>query len=133
MPNAVYVRRTVLFGDCDPAGVMYTPRFSHFAMEAIFTALDQWLGAPGLRNLMAEIAPPVRAMSFEFLKPITWDDELNMKVTVAALREHSFAFLVEGFMGDGTLAFTANISHVCISPDTREVVPIPELVRRHLS
>lgn len=80
MPNAVYVSRTVLFGDCDPAGVMYTPRFSHFAMEAIFTALDEWLGAPGLRNLMAEIAPPVRAMSFEFLKPITWDDELNIKV-----------------------------------------------------
>lgn len=49
---------------------MYTPRFSHFAMEAIFTALDEWLGAPGLRNLMAEIAPPVRAMSFEFPNPL---------------------------------------------------------------
>ena len=80
MPNEVYVSRALLFGDCDPSGVVYTPRFSHFAMEAIFTALDQWLGALGLRNLMAEIAPPVRAMSFEFLKPSTWDDELNMKV-----------------------------------------------------
>lgn len=133
MPNAIYVRRTILFDDCDPAGVVYTPRFSHFAMEAIFTALDEWLGAPGLRNLMAEIAPPVRSMSFELLRALTWDDEINMKVTVAGLRTHSFTFLVEGFMDDGCQAFTANISHVCITPDAREVVPIPELVRNHLS
>lgn len=35
MPDAVFVSRTILFGDCDPAGVVYTPRFSYFAVEAI--------------------------------------------------------------------------------------------------
>jgi acyl-CoA thioesterase FadM len=26
--------RTILFGDCDPGGVIYTPRVAHFVVEA---------------------------------------------------------------------------------------------------
>ncbi|MDX9669121.1 MULTISPECIES: acyl-CoA thioesterase [unclassified Pseudomonas] len=134
MPDAVFVNRTVLFGDCDPAGVVYTPRFSYFAVEAIGIALDRWVGAPGLRTLMGfNILPPVRAMSIELLAPVTWDDEMIIKVGVAKLGEHSFTFLVEGFSGKGVLSFTANITHVCISPDSKEVVPIPAPLRVLLS
>jgi len=134
MPGAVFVSRTILFGDCDPAGVVYTPRFSYFAVEAIYAALDRWLGAPGLRTLMSfDVLPPVRAMSVEMLRPLTWDDELSIKVSVAKLGVHSFTFLVEGYVHDETLAFTANVTHVCISPDTKEVVVIPERLRVLLS
>lgn len=134
MPNAVFVSRTILFGDCDPAGVVYTPRFSYFAVEAIYVALDKWLGVPGLRTLMGfDILPPVRAMSFELLAPVTWDDELNIKVGVAKLGVHSFTFLVEGFLGNGTLSFVANITHVCVSPKTKEVVAVPARLRALLS
>lgn len=133
MPGAVFVSRTILFGDCDPAGVVYTPRFSYFAVEAIYAALDRWLGAPGLRTLMSfDVLPPVCAMSVEMLRPLT-DDELSIKVSVAKLGVHSFTFLVEGYVHDETLAFTANVTHVCISPDTKEVVAIPERLRVLLS
>ncbi|AWM92244.1 acyl-CoA thioesterase [Pseudomonas sp. 31-12] len=134
MPNAVLVSRTILFGDCDPAGVVYTPRFSYFAVEAIYVALDKWLGVPGLRTLMGfDILPPVRAMSFELLAPVTWDDKLNIKVGVAKLGAHSFTFLVEGFLDNGTLSFVANITHVCVSPKTKEVVAVPAQLRALLS
>ncbi|MGF6553775.1 acyl-CoA thioesterase FadM [Pseudomonas sp. S30_BP2TU TE3576] len=134
MPDAVFVSRTVLFGDCDPAGVVYTPRFSYFAVEAIYVALDKWVGVPGLRTLMGfNILPSVRAMSIELLAPATWDDEMIIKVGVAKLGRHSFTFLVEGFVGDGILSFVANITHVCISPETKEVVPIPAPLRALLS
>jgi YbgC/YbaW family acyl-CoA thioester hydrolase len=134
MPDAVFVSRTVSFGDCDPAGVVFTPRFSYFAIEAIYTALDSWLGAPGLRTLMGfDVLPPVRAMSVEMLKLLTWDDELSIKVSVAKVGVHSFTFRVEGFIRDETLAFTATVTHVCISPETKEVVAVPERLRALLS
>ncbi|PJH87667.1 MULTISPECIES: acyl-CoA thioesterase [Pseudomonas] len=134
MPKAVFVSRTVLFGDCDPAGVVYTPRFSYFSVEAIHVALDEWLGTPGLRTLMGfEILPPVRAMSMEFLMPLTWDDELSIKVSVAKLGVHSFTFLVEGFIVNGPLSFVANVTHVCVSPETKEVVAVPAQLRALLS
>jgi acyl-CoA thioesterase FadM len=56
-----------------------------------------------------------------------------IKVGVARLGEHSFTFLVEGFVGEGVLSFTANVTHVCVSPESKEVVPIPAPLRALLS
>ena len=130
MSSTIIIKRKILFGDCDPAGIVYTPRFSYFAVEAIHEALNIWLKGPGLRTLMGfDILPPARAFSLAFLHPLTWDDEVSMNVSVDSIGEHSFSFLVEGFMANNTLAFTANLTHVCISPETREIVKVPEKLR----
>lgn len=134
MPNPVFIKRKVLFGDCDPAGVVYTPKFSYFAVEAIDSALDVWLGGPGLRTLMGfNVLPPVRALSLEFLRPLTWDDEITLKVSVENIGVHSFTFLVEGFLKNEALSFNAHVTHVCISPETKEVIAIPEALKELLS
>ena len=133
MSNTVFIKRKVLFGDCDPEGIVYTPRFSHFAVEAMHDALGVWLKGPGLRTLMEfGILPPARSLSLEFFHRVTWDDELTMKVSVAEIGVHSFSFSIEGYIMKDTLAFTANITSVCLSPDTKEVVEVPENLRRAL-
>ena len=89
LQKIVTIQRTVLFGDCDPEGFVYTPRFSYFSVEAIQDALSIWLAdkpkdptkkstkSGGLRKLMDHgILPPARAFSLEFHHPVTWDDEL---------------------------------------------------------
>ncbi|WP_422420027.1 acyl-CoA thioesterase [Pseudomonas sp. GZD-222] len=130
MPNTVIVKRKVLFGDCDPEGIVYTPRFSYFVIEAVHDALSVWLAGPGLRTLFGfDILPPARAFSLEFLHPVTWDEELSMKVSVSSVGRHSFTFLVEGNVASGILAFTSSLTHVCISPVSREVIPVPEQLR----
>ncbi|MEG0858649.1 MAG: thioesterase family protein [Pseudomonas sp.] len=130
MPNSVIVKRKVLFGDCDPEGIVYTPRFSYFAIEAIHDALTVWLSGPGLRTLLGfDLLPPARAFSLEFLHPVTWDDELSMTVSVANVGLHSFTFLVEGSVASGALAFTSSLTHVCVSPVTRDVIEVPEKLR----
>lgn len=130
MPNSVVVKRKVLFGDCDPEGIVYTPRFSYFVIEAIHDALTVWLSGPGLRTLLGfDLLPPARAFSLEFLQPVTWDDELSMTVSVASVGRHSFTFLVEGSVAPGEVAFTASLTHVCVSPVTREVIEVPEPLR----
>jgi len=37
-------RQNVRFGDCDPAGIVYFPRFFHFFHEAMETWFDEHLG-----------------------------------------------------------------------------------------
>ncbi|MFK0090759.1 acyl-CoA thioesterase [Pseudomonas sp. NPDC090755] len=133
MPSPVFVERKVLFGDCDPEGVVYTPRFSYFVLEAVQEALGVWLEGPGLRTLMGfKILPPARAFSLEFLHPVTWDDVLTLKVSVSNVGEHSFSFSVEGRIASGVLAFVASLTQVCVSPDTREVVAVPQQLRARL-
>jgi len=133
MANTIIIKRKVLFGDCDPEGIVYTPRFSYFAIEAVHEALNVWLKGPGLRTLMGfNILPPARAFSLEFLHPVTWDDELSIQVAVESISEHSFSFSIKGFLEKETLAFTANLTHVCISPETKKVVNVPAKLRELL-
>ncbi|BCT33820.1 acyl-CoA thioesterase [Pseudomonas sp. BNK-6] len=130
MPNSVIIKRKVLFGDCDPEGIVYTPRFSYFVVEAVHDALTVWLSGPGLRTLLGfNLLPPARAFSLEFLHPVTWDDELSIKVSVSSVGLHSFAFLVEGSLTPDVMAFTSSLTHVCVSPITREVIEVPLQLR----
>ena len=40
-------KRTILFGDCDPAGIVYTPRIGYFVVEAVGEGVTEF--APGDR------------------------------------------------------------------------------------
>ena len=142
MSKFVVIKRKVLFGDCDPAGIVYTPRFAVFAIEAVDSALAIMLGGSGgISSLMAfDILPPARSFSLEFLHPVTWDDELNMRVSVKEVRVHAFSFLIEGSIQDSnkgmdgkeTLAFRAELTQVCVSPQTKKTVEIPPALKAKL-
>lgn len=149
----VTIQRTILFGDCDPEGIVYTPRFSYFAVEAIQDALTVWLEdktedstkgsqrSGGLRKLMSHgIMPPARAFSLEFHHPVTWDDELSLKVWVCQITERSFSFQVEAWLetsrlsnSENILAFSAKLTQVCVSRESHVSMPLPEDLRARLS
>lgn len=151
--KTVTIQRTVLFGDCDPEGIVYTPRFSYFAVEAIQDALAIWLDdkpneeskrakkSGGLRKLMNYgILPPARAFSLEFHHPVTWDDELSITIWVCQITERSFSFQVEAWLetsrlsdAQNILAFTAKITQVCVSRKNHQSIPLPDNLRERLS
>ena len=43
------VRRTVIWGDCDPAGIVYTPRVLDYAMEILEAWYREVLGVSWLK------------------------------------------------------------------------------------
>jgi acyl-CoA thioesterase FadM len=151
--NIVTLQRTVLFGDCDPEGIVYTPRFSYYSVEAIQDALSIWLEdktkdgskqtkkSGGLRKLMDHgILPPARAFTLEFHHPVTWDDELSIKVWVCQITERSFSFQVEAWLkisrlsdAENILAFTAKLTQVCVSRESHQSIPLPDDLRARLS
>jgi 4-hydroxybenzoyl-CoA thioesterase len=134
MSSPFVVRRRVRFGDCDPGGVIYTPRLSYFVVEAVLDFLSQRLGGPAERRLLdMGIYPPARALAIEFLSPLEWDDEVEIHVRVAELRTHAMSFSVVGYVASSAPAFTSQLTRVCISPETRRPVPIPALLREALS
>lgn len=127
IPNPITIHRKVLFGDCDPEGIVYTPRFSYFALEATHEAMHRLLGAPSITTLKKMgVLTPVRAFDLEFLAPVTWDNELRLEVGVAEIRPHSFSFSVRGFLDAETLAFLASITYVTVSSDKKAKTQVPE-------
>ncbi|MGO1070410.1 acyl-CoA thioesterase [Lysobacter sp. CA199] len=122
--------RIILFGDCDPGGVVYTPRVADFVVEAGLAFLSYALGGPAARRLFSMgILPPARALSIEFLHPMAWDDAIDIEVSVERLGEHSFTLSISGSNAAGGNTFRASITQVAVSPQTRRPVPLPAELR----
>lgn len=132
MSKEFIVKRRVRFGDCDPGGVLYTPKIGYFIVEAILDFVSDCFGAPAEKSMMdLGVLPPARAFSVEFLKPIAWDDELAIHVSLKEMRTSALVFSVSGFVLSDK-AFTAELTQVCINPQTKQPVAIPEKMRQVL-
>jgi acyl-CoA thioesterase FadM len=126
-------RRTVLFGDCDPGGAIYTPRACHFVVEAILEFQSWLLGGPAARTIFEMgILPPAKAISLEFVSPLTWDDVIELEVACSAVGETSFTCDVASSRLDRELAFRARLTQVCVAPDSKRPVAIPLALRSAL-
>jgi 4-hydroxybenzoyl-CoA thioesterase len=126
-------KRRIRFGDCDPGGVIYTPRLGYFVVEAVLDFLSERLGGPAERQILKMgVLPPARALSMEFLKPLDWDAEVDIQVAVLEIRTHAITYSIVGHLASGERAFVAQLTQVCISPQTRRPVDIPDALREAL-
>ncbi len=124
--------RTVLFGECDPGGIIYTPRVSDYVVEAGIAFLGAVFEGHSVQKLFAmEIAPPARKLSIEFLKPMRWDDELTISVAPSVISHRSFTLVFDGTV-TGQSTFTAALTQVCVSTKTFEPTPLPDEFRARL-
>jgi acyl-CoA thioesterase FadM len=125
------VRRRVRFGDCDPAGVVYTPRFSDYAVSAMDLFLSDLMDGPYLDRL--GVQTPLKALAFVFLAPLRPNDEFDMVVSVRELRTRTFDLAVVASIGSRAV-FEASITPICITSDgERRSIAIPEPLRTLLT
>lgn len=121
------IHRRILFGDCDPAGAVYTPRIAHFVVEACLEFQAHILGAPAPRSLFSlGILPPARKLDIDFLAPLDYDDEITISVVVSSVGRTSFTCSLEAARQDAVIAFRATFTQVCVDAGTRLPTPIPE-------
>ena len=132
--NRVFITsRTVLFGDCDPAGVIFTPRLSYYVVEAMVAFSSECFGIPAERFVMdLGMLPPTRSMTVEFLGRMTWDDLVTIRVWIKNLGRTSITFAFDGEVR-GEKVFQATLLQVWIDRDTKNPVAIPSSVVEILS
>ena len=121
--------RTVKWGDCDPAGILYTPRVFDYITEAV----EQWFHDVGGVHWMEMIgdgrgAPTVHT-SVDFRTPMEPGLLLNVSVLLEKLGGSSLSFRVLGDGADGTRYFEGKLVSVTIDFATRRSVPIPPDLR----
>jgi acyl-CoA thioester hydrolase len=129
------VRRRVRFGECDPAGVVYTVRFSDYAVSAMELFLAELLQAR--RAQQAEIYGvdmPLKALRFTFSRALRCDDEFAMAVTIGDIRERTFDLNITARSDAGAELFEAVLSPICIHPSgERRSVLIPPAMRERFA
>lgn len=126
-------QRTVLFGECDPAGIMYTPHIASYIVEASLAFLSHRLGSPVERFIHGlGYSIPARALTMEFYKSMTWDEIIEIEVTLQELRTRSFTLAVTGRNAQEDKTFQGQLTMVSMSPELGKAVAVPDALRASL-
>lgn len=121
------VRRRVLWGECDPAGVVYTPRFADYGCSARYWFMRRGLNvADG--SAPSETGPiyPMRAMSFDFMSFLAADDIFDMRVSVIKLGTTTFSTQVDASHLDGRPSFRVTMTTICVDGESRKALALPD-------
>lgn len=126
----IIVRRRVGWGDCDPAKVVYTPRFADYAASAFFWFSRTILTHQVLRD--SGVTTPMKALALEFHHVLRPDELFDMTVTVTAIHNRTFAFSVEAVGIDGVRRFSAVGTPIFVHENAFTSVEIPPEIRAAL-
>lgn len=129
------VRRRVRWSDCDPAGVVYTGKFTEYVLGFVnlfYSELASEQDYLKWRQSMG-VDTPCKGMEYEFHGALWPDDVFDMRCHVSQLREHSYDIQIESTQPDGRRIFSARFSPICIRRDARVRAPLPPQLRDALS
>ncbi|MFQ5971272.1 MAG: acyl-CoA thioesterase [Alphaproteobacteria bacterium] len=132
-PKPFRVTRQVRWGDCDPAGIIYTPRALDYAMETLEAWLEEVLGFTWskLNREMSMGMPTVRA-ELDFLDTPTVDQDLIMELQVVRTGRSSITFRITGHDGNGRTFFRAKLISCLVSKPAFEPIEIPGEFRERI-
>ena len=118
------------WGDCDPAGIVYYPRYFAFFDSATF-ALFERAGVPK-RVLMKSygiVGTPLVDARAKFVIPSSYGDEIVVESHVAAWRRSSFEIVHKILKGD-VLAVEGTETRVWAAPhpdDPKRIKALPDV------
>ena len=119
------LRRRVLFHELDSAGIVHFSNYFRYMEEAehaLWRAAGLSIARPD-----ATVGFPRVAASFEYQRPLRFEDEFEVRIRVAAIGRSSLRYACVLSL-DGTTVATGTVTSVCVQrgPDQAMTsVPIP--------
>jgi len=119
----------ILFSHCDPAGIVYFPRF----FDLLHRAMEDWFTF-GLEERFADfivkkrLGIPTVGTQVDFAGPARFGDLLRIDLRVLKLGRSSIELGIDAFVGEQP-CFKARHTVCCFSQDTFKAVPIPDDLR----
>lgn len=131
--SPVIVRKRVGWGECDPAGVVYTPRFADFLAAAFM-----WFSRAILTDVLVaddgtRLATPMKALSLEFHHVLRPSEIFDMTVSVGEVRRRTFDLRVEGHSATYGRCFAGSLTPILVRPPDFGYVEMPEAMRAVLN
>ena len=128
--------RSIVFGDCDPAGIVYAPNYTDYAREAIEAWLKQDIGLDWYTiNTKCNEGTSVVHLEIDFLNKLQAGDLLQLAVGIDRVGSSSFTVAIHGFISAKTETidcFKAMFVFCYISKSDRCSMPIPADYREKL-
>ncbi|MFV0679552.1 acyl-CoA thioesterase [Ottowia sp.] len=135
MPKTTTYTVKVMFGDCDPAGIVFFPNFSKW-MDASSLDFFMQCGIPPWRELQKTtgiIGTPLLEIHTRFIRPATYGDTLEIHTHIESWAAKTFVqkhvVMKDGQVlceGRETRAF---VVHPEDEPDRIKSIAIPDFIK----
>lgn len=128
------VHRVVTWGDCDPAGFIYTPRVLDYACEMI----DAWFREEvkvswwQLKSKSKGVGLPTVNAVCDFISIVRPDQSLQLEMYVREIGNSSVVFEVEGMAANGRPVFRVRMVSCAIDMGKLRATRIPDWMRKKL-
>jgi len=120
------LRRRIRWGDCDPAGIVYTPRFTHFCIEAMETWFGEITGTSWYHlGRDMGLGTPLVHSEIAYKHPLWPGDVLDVTILSEGLGRATFGLKFEGRNGEGRHCFTGRFTAAFIRKSTMKAIGIP--------
>jgi len=111
--------RIVRWGDCDPAGIIYTPRILDYAIEMVEACLREVMGASW--NVMREqhnIGGPTVHFECDIRKPLAPDMAVDLVLTLEKLGRSSMTSRIVCVDAEGVEYFRVLLVNCFVTGDS---------------
>lgn len=128
--RAVQVR----FRDCDPAGIVFYPRYFEMFNNLVEDWCEQALGA-SFRELIQVrgLGLPAVSISTDFLATSTLGDQLRAVLSVVKVGTSSITTAIQLVGEDGVERVRANLVLVLMDLNNSRATPIPDEMRSRIA
>lgn len=134
LPIPYTIRRTVKWGECDPAGIVYTPRFLDWILEAAESFFADVVGVDWFHlNQRDGLGSPSVSTRIDFHKPIKHGEPFTIEVLVRKLSRSTITYTMRGRNGAGELCFSAELVSCIIDNARMKSVSIPDAMRARIT
>ena len=134
MSKTVMYEVEVMFGDCDPAGIVFFPNFCKW-MDASSLNFFVQCGVPPWRELVKTtniIGTPLLEIHTKFFKPATYGERLQVYTSVQEWREKVLIQKHVIQRGEDVLCEGLETRAICVrlpGEDRIKAIPIPEDIK----
>jgi 4-hydroxybenzoyl-CoA thioesterase len=139
MSKTVVYEVEVMFGDCDPAGIVFFPNFLKW-MDASSLNFFVKCGVPTWRDLVkinGIIGTPLLEINTKFSRPATYGERLQIHTSVTEWRDKVFIHKHVVMRGDDLLCEGTETRAFCIrhpdNPDRIKAIAVPEDIKTKCS
>jgi acyl-CoA thioester hydrolase len=125
-------RIRIRYAECDPQGVVFNANYYAY-FDLLITEL--WREAIGGYNAMLDAGADLSVVESRarFIAPARFDDEVDLKATIARLGNTAMSTRIDIVRADdGANLVEGEIHHVFIDPATYTKRPIPDDIRAAL-
>jgi 4-hydroxybenzoyl-CoA thioesterase len=134
MTSRFSIRRQVEFNHCDPAGIVFYPRYFEMISALVERFFADGVGV-SWRQMGAQddgAGTPLGAINIRFLAPSRLEDWLDLSLSVKRLGRSSAHFSLSCHCADET-RFTGEATVVYAQPSRGQSAPWPEAIRQGMA